>query len=326
MNIKIGSLNCLNFGIASEKKGKGKIIAQVINNEKFDIIALQEIKSPGVVKDILFHLNTGIRKGSGKWQGCADTDARGSNDYAFIWNSDRITLPVTKAANGQTRIFQPHIYNQYPRDPELGRISFARPPFYGRFQTRFKGLPNFEVRLINTHIRYSKGKDGKELTPTTGEIELRKFEFKALTRSIYYRISDKIYGKSEGESVPATAYTILLGDYNLNLKESGAGYPCMNELEAIEIICNSDDGRTKLIVTKQAELTTLKKPNENEEEVLFANNYDHFSYDENRFSGTRSAIEKIDTVRKYFNSDPKKHLENFSDHTPIKMTLSIKKG
>lgn len=326
MNIKIGSLNCLNFGKLSEKKGKGKIIAKVIYTENFDIVALQEIKSADVVKDILFHLNTGMRRGSGNWQGCADTDARNANDYAFIWNSDRIALPVTKTTNGQTKFFYPRIYNQYARDPELGRISLIRPPFYGRFQTRFRGLPNFEVRLINTHIRYSKGKDGKELAPTAGETELRKFEFKALTKSIYYRVSDKIYGKAEGESVPTTAYTILLGDYNLNLKESGAGYPCMNELEAIEIICNADEGRTKLIVTKQAELTTLKKPNENEDDVLFASNYDHFSYDENRFSGTTCAIEKVDTVKKYFNNDPKEHLEKFSDHTPIKMTLSIKKG
>ena len=325
MNIKIGSFNCLNFGSASARKGKGKLIAKVIYDEGFDIIALQEIKGSSVVNDVLRNLNCGNHKG--KWQGCADADNE-VNDYAFIWNSERITLPKTKLANGKIRVFHPHIYKQYGRDPELGRISLARAPFYGRFQTRFVGMPNIELRLINTHIRFSKGKDGKELAPMIGEIALRKFEFQALTKNIYYRLSDKVYGKSEGESNPQTAYTILLGDYNLNLSESMAGSPYLGELECIEIKCKSNEDKTKVIVTKQGALTTLKKPNEenDEDSVCFANNYDHFTFDNRRFNGTRKTITRINTIDKYFKKDPQRHLKELSDHTPIKMTLSIKKG
>lgn len=320
MNVKIGSFNCLNFGSASSKKGKDKLIAKIIQNEKFDIIALQEIKSTTVVNDVLRNLNCGNRKG--KWQGCADN---GVNDYAFIWNSERITLPMTKLPNGEIRVFYPHIYKQYGRDPELGKISLARPPFYGRFQTRFVGMPNIELRLVNTHIRFSKGKDGKELASSVSEIALRKFEFQALTKNIYYRLSDKVYGKSEGESRPQTSYTILLGDYNLNLSESRAGSPYLGELERIEIKCKADEEKTKVIVTTQAELTTLKKQNE-DDSVSFANNYDHFTFDKCRFNETRKIITRINTVAKYCDNDPQRHFKELSDHTPIKMIFSIKKG
>ena len=324
MNIRIGSFNCLNFGGASAKQGKGKLIANIIRNEKFDIVALQEIHGTNVVCDIVRNLNCGNRKG--RWQGCADNEV---NDYAFIWNLERISLPRTRLPNGQIKIFHPHIYKQYGRDPELGRIALARAPFYGRFQTQFVGIPNIELRLVNTHIRFSKGIDGKELAPSVGETVLRKFEFQALTKNIYYRISDKIYGKPEGESTPHKAYTILLGDFNLNLSESRAGSPYLGELERIVIQCKADENRTKVIITTQAELTTLKKPNvdyDNETEVRFANNYDHFTFDERRFNGTRKVITKIDTVEKYCGNDPRRHLKELSDHVPIKMALSIKKG
>ena len=322
MNVKIGSFNCLNFGTASAKKGKGKLIAKVIYDAGFDIIALQEIKGKSVVNDVLRNLNCGNSKG--KWRGCADSEVY---DYAYIWNSERITLPTTKLDNGEIRVFYPHIYKQYGRDPELGKISLARAPFYGRFQTRLNGIPNIELRLLNTHIRFSKGKDGKECAPKIGEITLRKFEFQALTKNIYYRLSDKVYGKSEGESSPQTAYTILLGDYNLNLSQSTAGSPYLGELECIEIKCKSDEDRTKVIVTTQAELTTLKKPKEEdgEDSDCFANNYDHFTFDKRRFNGTRQTITRINTVTKYY-KDPQQHYKELSDHTPINMTLSIKEG
>lgn len=322
MNIKIGSFNCLNFGIGSAGKEKSELISKIIKEEEFDVVALQEIKSDIIVQDVLRKLNCGNLKG--KWQGCSDREI---GDYAFIWNSKHLILPKTTLPNGTIRTFYPHIYRQYGRDPELGKISLARPPFYGRFQTAFIGLPKIEIRLINTHIRYSKGRDGEELAPLIGETILRKNEFKALTKNIYYRVSDKIYGVPDGESTPLTAYTILLGDYNLNLNESKAGSPYLGELETIEIKCLADESKTKKIVTKQTELTTLKKNvEENQEDNIFANNYDHFSYDENRFDAISKSIAKINTVKKYCKNNAQKHLETVSDHVPIKITLTIEKG
>ena len=320
MDIKIGSLNCLNLSKYSNLKKDISLIARIIIRERFDVVALQEVKSGGL-DTILTSLNGGNKKG--KWAGCAD-----NNDYAFVWNTEHLTLPKAKLPNGQIRTSYPRVYNQYRRDPELGRISFARPPFYGRFQTNYPGLPKVEIRLINTHIRYSKGKDGEELAPTVGELLLRKFEFQALTRCIYYYVSDKVYGKPEGESSPMTAYTLLLGDYNMNLRESGASSSFLDDLETVVISCGREGSRSKIIVTKQSELTTLKKAQDSEERSaqIFANNYDHFSYDTNRFNGTRQRITRVNTVEKYCHNDPQEHLKKVSDHTPIKMSLNIKKG
>lgn len=332
MDIKIGSLNCLHLSAKSDSE-KVAQIARIIYEEHFDIVALQEVKNGGL-DAILNKLNPGSDRTKGKWAGCAD-----HNDYAFVWNTKHLTLPKTKLANGQMRIAYPRVYNQYKRDPELGRISFARPPFYGRFQTNWTGIPKVEIRLINAHIRFSKGKDGEEHAPTANDLELRRFEYQALTKSIYYRVSDKVYGKAEGESSPTTAYTILLGDYNMNLRESGAGSPFLGDLETVVIQCGRSRSDGKVIVTRQSELTTLKKQKDSDEEnteqddeqrteqkaQIFANNYDHFSYDTNRFSGTRKRISRVNTVEKYCNNDPQEHIKKVSDHTPIKMSLNIKK-
>lgn len=319
MDIRIGSLNCLDLSQYSDFKKDISLIARIIIREKFDVIALQEVSKEGLGL-VLTALN---RTGGGqKWEGCSD-----NNDYAFVWNAKHMTLPKTRLPSGQIRVFYPHVYNRYKRDPELKKLSIKRPPFYGRFQTNHPGLPKVELRLINTHIRWSKGKDGKEFAPAVGKLDMRKFEFQALTRCIYYYVSDKVYGKPEGESSPLTAYTILLGDYNMNLRESGAGSPCLGNLERVTISCGRSDSRAKIIVTKQSELTTLKKQDESEEQnaQIFANNYDHFSYDKNRFSGTRKRISRVNTVEKYCHNDPQEHIEKVSNHTPIKMSLNIKK-
>lgn len=335
MDIRIGSLNCLNFGRESKNKKDISLFAGIILQERMDVIALQEVKSAEVVNYILKQLNIRSRH---TWKGFFDK-REAKQEYAFIWNSDRVDLPKTKLANGETRVYYPHIYRQYRKDPSLGNLALIRPPLYGRFQTTIPNVPKIEIRLINTHIRFSKGKDGEEQAPTTGELFLRKFEFQALTSSIYYYVSDKVYGKPEGESSPLTAYTILLGDYNMNLRRSGASSSFLDNLETVVIPCGRSESRNKIIVTRQSELTTLKKQKDSDGEnteqddeqrteqkaQIFANNYDHFSYDTNRFSGTRKRISRVNTVEKYCNNDPQEHIKKVSDHTPIKMSLNIKK-
>lgn len=335
MDIRIGSLNCLNFGRESKNKKDISLFAGIILQERMDVIALQEVKSAEVVNYILNQLNIRSRH---TWKGFFDK-REAKQEYAFIWNSDRVDLPKTKLDNGETRVYYPHIYRQYRKDPSLGNLALIRPPLYGRFQTTIPNVPKIEIRLINTHIRFSKGKDGEEQAPTTGELLLRKFEFQALTSSIYYYVSDKVYGKPEGESSPLTAYTILLGDYNMNLRRSGASSSFLDNLETVVIPCGRSESRNKIIVTRQSELTTLKKQKDSDGEnteqddeqrteqkaQIFANNYDHFSYDTNRFSGTRKRISRVNTVEKYCNNDPQEHIKKVSDHTPIKMSLNIKK-
>lgn len=334
MDIRIASLNCLNYGRGSKTKDKS-LIAKIILHERIDIIALQEIRHPSVVQELANELD---HRSVFSWKWFCDPNVP-NQEYAFIWNGNKLDYPRTKLPNGEVRVYYPHIYKQYGKDPDLGRIELARPPLYGRFQTIIPGLPSIELRLINAHIRYSKGNDAKELAPTASEIWLRKNEFWMLTNNIYYRLSTKTYGKREGEGDPRTAYTILLGDFNLNLRESNAGAPYLDgefkgyNLESYMIPqerTKTVNGQQK-IRTLQPKKTTLKKPDESEEQQteveVFANNYDHFTLDDNRFSGgTRYRCERVNTVEQYCDNDVKVHMEKISDHVPIKITLSIKKG
>ena len=122
------------------------------------------------------------------------------------------------------------------------------------------------------------------------------------------------------------AYTILLGDYNLNMKSSGCGYPLYPDY--MGIIKVEDNGVIQNIRIVQEEPTSLKKPkNENRNSIDaygYANNFDHFSYDDDRFNGVGKKVKRIDTVQKYCDSDFRKHLEVISDHVPIMMLLDLK--
>lgn len=80
-----------------------------------------------------------------------------------------------------------------------------------------------------------------------GAILLRKREFDILTKSLYLSIADKVYGNNR------PSYTIILGDYNLNLPFSGAKYAFLNEVVEID-----NGGTIRKLITVQKELTTLK--------------------------------------------------------------------
>lgn len=321
MEIKIGSLNCLNFGFNSIGKKDIKLIASIIINEKIDIIALQEVKSSYAVNFIVNELKL---QSSINWKSYFDkSDPR--PEYAFIWNGGKLDYPKTRQLNGEVRIFLPHIYNQYRRTFEFGRISLAHPPLYGRFQTIANGLPIIELRLINAHIRYSRGKDGEALQGTVSEGVLRNNELETLIKYIYYNVSDKEYGARDGEGSPRNSFTILLGDYNLNLSDSSAKSPYIRKfIESCSIGSKKTEKGEKQIDTVQCHLSTLKKPLENQEQHtnIFSNNYDHFSYDKNKFSEVSHSEILINTVEKYCNGDLNEYYKKVSDHVLIIMKLT----
>ena len=323
MEYKIGSFNCLNLGQVSVNKKDKDMITRIILESRFDIVALQEVKDTVVVNTILYTLNCG-RSSSGIWKGAADNEV---NDYAFIWNSSRVELASTKLKDGSIRMFQPRIYKQYRLDRKKGELPLIREPFYARFHTVVPGLPKIEFRLINTHIRYSKGKDGENAIVPLGETAMRQNEFLVLGNSIYNRISDRCYGSNDGYGSAETAYTILLGDYNLNLRSANAGSPYLPCEEFI-----IDTRKQKCLRTVQTGLTTLKKPSKKEdshsEEIgdYYVSNYDHFTYDSERFDGTTVTCERIDAVKEYCDDDYEKYVEKVSDHVPIRMTFDLKKG
>ncbi|MBO5868081.1 MAG: hypothetical protein J6Q54_04125, partial [Oscillospiraceae bacterium] len=93
MPYRIGSFNCLNFG--SGKLVKGRKIAEIIKKERFDIVALQEVKNAYALSYLLEALN----KYGGKWEG--DCDEFGVADYAFVWNTKRVRLVRVKNRFGE---------------------------------------------------------------------------------------------------------------------------------------------------------------------------------------------------------------------------------
>ncbi len=297
---KIGSFNCLNLGIAATKDISK--FAEIINDEQFDIIALQEIKGQMALNRILTVLGS-------NWKGQADKIV---NDYAFIWNTRRFELANAQEM-GLRREYEPRIYKQYRIDRKAGQKDLIREPYYARFFPVGGAAPYIEIRIINTHIRFSKGKsDSSEDENTIGAIAMRRNEFDVLTKAIYAKEADKRYGNNR------PSYTILLGDYNLNLPSSMAKSPYL--IESFEI---EDTARSKKIITTfQSELSTLKNDNEQGEGV-FSNNYDHFTFDASRFSDVVVSCKSINTVDKYYNGDAERHKKEVSDHIPIAMDMKI---
>lgn len=300
MTYKIGSFNCLKLGQNSNKDFDA--FYKIITKEKFDIIALQEISNAKALDLLLRHLP------GGKWKGTCDYFV---GDYAFIWNSERVCLAKNEdSSNNVSRIYQPRIYKQYKVDKLAGQKDLKRDPYFARFYPIGGGAPFIEIRIINCHVRFSGDDEGNSLNLSA--VNQRKNEIEVLTKAIYAKESDKRYGTNR------PAYTILLGDYNLNLPASGK-YPILNEIFEI-----NENGNVKRIKTMQSQLTTIKS--KLDEETQFSNNYDHFTYDELRFEDTNVECSRVNAVEKYYDGDYEKYRKNVSDHVPVMLELNLRKG
>ncbi len=333
MSYRIGSFNMYKFSFRADKEVQKDIalIAKIICSEQFDIVALQEVLTPNVLKLLKSHLGN---RWCYRWeQPKVGTGYSGSEQeaegYAFLWNSDTMELSwmnkvvgAGATARSEKHTAEPHIYNQYRIDRSKGEEELARNPYYGRF----KPVHGFcEIRLINTHFYFG---DNSSIN-----IAKRKNEFDILTKVIYRNISDKRYGNN------LPAYTIILGDYNLNLDRPWTRAPYLQEDVLLD-----DAGIRRHIITVQDQLTTLKAAKTSEPESPsagdfhgedipivdsdsgrgYVNNYDHFSYDRDRFQGTYVKARRVDTVRKYEKDDFSKHRKEISDHVPVVLSLNLR--
>lgn len=183
----IGSFNMRHFsGVGTHNINK---IAEIIRNENFDIVAMQEVKRQMPI-DLLKKRLPGWEGYHGK--SMSDTDfgkgldnEGGGLGFAFLWNTRR----VIECSNDN----QPEIITRFSKN-------ITRKPFYGRFTPSGLGKSLFEIRLINIHLWYG---DNKLI-----DIQKRLSEFELVTKKIYSDISNQIYG----DNMPA--YTVVLGDYN----------------------------------------------------------------------------------------------------------------
>ncbi len=335
MSYTIGSFNVRNLSWGAAGSRDLDAISSII--KEFDIIALQEVLSEGKIlegptlndtygqaKAYEYSLKSRLGdnwdmcwldpKTNSKWYPFLGDDSRGEG-YAFIWRKDKFSCPI----NEDNKEVRPRIIHQYRTD-RYGENRLMRDPGYGRFQ--LVDMPNAEIRLITTHIIYGKpNEDNLSKTIDFGSYMMRRKEFEVLARSIYTSISD-----DHNDINCVVPYTIILGDYNLNLIESGIGSPFVDPLMIIDSKKNIlqttaelKDDRYYLIHTEQADLTTVNKEADN-----YSSNYDHFSYDSrtknsiipNKPHRLKNAMERV--------GDFKTYKEKVSDHLPIVLEINLK--
>jgi len=310
LNYIIGSFNLRDFNFSNKSAdGKEKIerdfekIANIIIEEKFDVIALQEVNAPLPLNHLTNILNR--RKNFLREYACVFgenmPDKNISHDperYGFIWNTKRLSLLKTKSNN-------PRYYKN------AGALQLIRPPYFARFTARgLFGGSNFELRIINTHIKF-----GKTL------IE-RHAEYNILVQQILPRICDLQEITENGELMPS--YTFLMGDYNLELNKSE------HAIYKISTITSTNyTGKLRNYITVQEEPTTLRESNDQTTiEECYANNYDHFTYEIDLDKKLMLQPQRVEALSKYYtNGQPSEKLEEYrkeiSDHVPIKLIVNI---
>ncbi len=338
MSYRIGSFNLKNLGLTAmgnKSERDLSMIARIIQQEQFDVVALQEVLSEGKAftspkyskKSILMELgsNWDFQWANAETQ-LADTRNEG---YAFVWNTRRLRLATTETVDNVVRTF-------YPRICRLNRDNMQRRPFYARFTPvgTSEGGPYVEYRLLCIHTYY--GKD------TKADRDIRQKELDVLMKDIYPQVADRRYGEY-GNGMPS--YTLIMGDYNVELWRSWKdeerrkvnaerrlqgksqfpkpAYLIADENDEVESI--RWGGRK--IKTVQYERTTLRSAEveETEESELrgYAHDYDHFSFEESRFRGVMMNVKRIDAVRKYCADDFVKYHKTVSDHIPVMMEIEF---
>lgn len=270
MSYKIGSFNVRK--LSGNNKERCIKVAEVIEESLFDIVALQEILDEYAVETIVKKL--GPKKWEGYWDAPDKYSKQANEGYAFIWKKDKLKIVEETTSSGQKYKANPRIYNHY-RASEFGR-ELIRNPLYGRFTADGcrEGANFFEIRLINTHIVFGDN--------SIMNVEERKKEFGILATNILPKIKDRRYGTNY------SAYTLVLGDYNLNIKKgsSSSNIGPWGVPQIFEVIYLNDKGtitdirkQSNVIRTSQQELTSLTRGMEGTE-YSYRNNYDHFTFDE----------------------------------------------
>lgn len=314
MGFKIGSINMYKFNRQSNRDIKKDLrkISQIILEQNYDIIALQEVFNEPAVRDLQRELGSETWKYV--WEAPISKSVQAAEGYAFLWNSKRFRL-ATGAKRGEKsdpnsdpakrdRVFTPRINQAYKSDEYLCMGKLLREPLYARFEALFGW---YEVRLINTHIIYGSASDKTS----------RMHEFNILV-DVYRSLSEKQYRNTR------KAYTILLGDYNLSLLDIDKD---TQDGKATITTTGRSDRDKKQFITVQEELTTLKARSPQQPDVPaegYANNYDHFSFGKD-VENLRYTAERVDSVHSScWNGDFELHKKEFSDHVPISLTVEFK--
>lgn len=312
MSYHIGSFNIRDFNYSNTSKNGEEIerdfnkIAEIIINEDFDVVAIQEVNAESPLKHLTGVLNRKHkrfdREYSYAYGGDMPTRSKDPERYGFIWNNKRLRLlEIPRKKN-------PSYYQN------AGGITLQRPPYYARFTARgMYGGTNFELRLVNVHILDSKYEPD------------RIAEFDILVKQVLPRICDHQELSADMEMMPS--YTFLLGDYNICLNK---GPKAVFRID--QITPTNYTGRHRDFVTVQEDSTSLRQVKEQTDiESCYANNYDHFTYEMNLQNRLKiSEARRVEALSKYFpdENEPamklQKYREKVSDHVPIQIHIDLK--
>lgn len=256
MAYQIGSFNMYMFSFQSDDKIRKDMehICEMIR-DNFDIVAIQEIFNPGALTDRLLKY-LGTNEWEGYWAQPRSKSVSAAEGYAFIWRKSKFMLLRKKnKITGEIEKVEPVILDNYHLDS--GKQRLLRDPLYGRFVPR--NGPFFELRLFNTHIRFSadekhENEEDSDQNNSVGAIIARKNEFETLIRNV----CDKYGINRDGSNRPA--YAILLGDYNLNLKHGDNPYPYLEEI--VPVFDGKTERRYKTVQNEKTTLRTVEKAEE----------------------------------------------------------------
>ena len=201
MSFRIGSFNVKNLSFGNSNRDLQRI-ADLIRDNQFDIIALQEVLSEGKAlkgpsignnkgqaiayqKSILGRLGPDWDcrwldpSTSSKFYPYLGKDSRGEG-YAFLWNTRKFELPEKDG-----RYLEPYIEHRYSTKGE-NIIRLIRDPAVGCFKV--KGRP-MEIRLITTHIVFGKPNENVfNADFDIGVRNMRRNEFRILAGWIYKKV------------------------------------------------------------------------------------------------------------------------------------------
>jgi hypothetical protein len=316
-NVKNLSQKCLDE--TSQKSRNLKEIAKLVRD--CDIVVLQEVLDREVVASISQTMNSAplLKQFGHNWRGVwvntqansvyfpYEVDTR-HEGYAFLWDTRKVE-PV-KDVNGNDIL--PKTYSHYKAGSESNKM--LRYPGYGRFILRNRIRP-IEIRVITTHIAFNKPTTKEDFEiPDKKEIDNRRREFDILSGWIYKNIDD--YHK---EPVKNAVYTIIVGDYNLSLRQIGIDVKIDQTVTCYDrygnrtyAVTNYDDAfGVNVMKTVQSEPTTI-----NRDCTDYANNYDHCTYNYKIDQAIRNCYRKP-VLNGKTPEEIKEYHDTVSDHVPI---------
>lgn len=311
MDYVIGSFNIRDFNFSNQSSDGERIsrdfakIAQIIEEEDFAVVGIQEVNAELPVKHLTYILNMRkdyMHEWAYVYSGQASREVSDPEGYAFIWNTKRLRL-LDVPRNNNPRFYE-----------NAGGVTLLRPPYYARFTARgLIGGSNFEIRLLNVHIR-----------DAISEVDRIK-EFDILVKQVLPRCCDHTELSTDGEYMPA--YTFMLGDYNLRLDKGP------NAQIKIESITDTNyTGKRRYYKSVQEEPTSLRLADKQQDiRACYANNYDHFTFEYDLISKLKIQEHRVEALGKYFaqEKEPAQMLKMYrakvSDHVPIRADISLKK-